>query len=407
MIRARQAGFTLIEVMIALLIGVIGIVIMMQTFSVAEGFKRTATSGTDAQVNGAVALYLLERELRMAGFGMSTLVTQGCPSVRVWNNLTSTGTDLDLFPVEINPAGFPAGDANTDTLLVSYGKSDSFVVGIQATQNPSRPVTDPFQVSVNWDSFHTGDLFVSVQPGATISCALNEATVTAPAAGNCGVTPTSKGWAGNNYLVHDTASYKNSYKSCALVPPTFNSASGITNSSGAVVPRLVIPTGGQVFNLGDAQVKIYAIIGGNLTSCDVLRSNCTNQANYSILVNDIVSMRAVYGMNLAPSVSAAAGDGVTITYNRNSLTSNVFLPSRVYSLALEITSRSSLYEKPRQGTVCDATPTASRPDRAQDWLYQATTGAGIDLSTVSADWSCYRYKLFQTNVPMRNLIWRP
>ena len=36
-----------------MLIGMIGIVVMMQTFAVSEGFKRTATSGTDAQVNGA------------------------------------------------------------------------------------------------------------------------------------------------------------------------------------------------------------------------------------------------------------------------------------------------------------------------------------------------------------------
>ena len=45
--RLRRAGFTLIEVMIALLIGVIGIVVMMQTFAVSEGFKRPATSEAD------------------------------------------------------------------------------------------------------------------------------------------------------------------------------------------------------------------------------------------------------------------------------------------------------------------------------------------------------------------------
>jgi len=67
----RSAGFTLIEVMIALLIGMIGLVVMMQTFAVSEGFKRTATAGTDAQVNGSVALYMLEREIRTAGYGMN------------------------------------------------------------------------------------------------------------------------------------------------------------------------------------------------------------------------------------------------------------------------------------------------------------------------------------------------
>src|SRR5215472_1482684 len=86
--RGATAGFTLVEVMIALLIGMIGIIVMMQTFAVSEGYKRTATSGTDAQINGGIALYMLQRELRLAGYGMNSLVAQGCPSVRVWNTPT-------------------------------------------------------------------------------------------------------------------------------------------------------------------------------------------------------------------------------------------------------------------------------------------------------------------------------
>ena len=73
----RHAGFTLVEIMIGLLIGVIGIVVIMQVFAVSEGFKRTATSGTDAQVNGSVALYLLQRDIRLAGYGLNTFVSAG------------------------------------------------------------------------------------------------------------------------------------------------------------------------------------------------------------------------------------------------------------------------------------------------------------------------------------------
>ena len=65
----RQSGFTLVEILIGMLIGVIGIVVIMQTFAVSEGYKRTATSGTDAQVNGGIATYLMERELRETAGG--------------------------------------------------------------------------------------------------------------------------------------------------------------------------------------------------------------------------------------------------------------------------------------------------------------------------------------------------
>ncbi len=56
----------------------------------------------------------------------------------------------------------------------------------------------------------------------------------------------------------------------------------------------------------------------------------------------------------------------------------------------------------------------SRPDRVQDWFGPALApndgtlgGAQIDLSGTAADWQCYRYKLFQSTVPLRNMIWRP
>ena len=133
----RSLGFTLVEIMIALLIGVIGIVVMMQTFAVSEGFKRTATSGTDAQINGGVAMYMIQRELRMAGYAMNELMIQGCTSVRVWNNPGGFAIDMPLVPFYINPPLVPAGDANTDVILIAYGNSASAVAG-----NPLKDVSE-------------------------------------------------------------------------------------------------------------------------------------------------------------------------------------------------------------------------------------------------------------------------
>ena len=51
------AGFSLVEVMVAMVIGLLGIIVMMQMFSVFEGQKRTTTGGDDANSSGAVSLY--------------------------------------------------------------------------------------------------------------------------------------------------------------------------------------------------------------------------------------------------------------------------------------------------------------------------------------------------------------
>jgi type IV pilus assembly protein PilW len=52
--------------MVAMVIGMIGMIIMMQVFSTAEGQRRATTGTGDAQSNGAMALYALQRDIRQA-----------------------------------------------------------------------------------------------------------------------------------------------------------------------------------------------------------------------------------------------------------------------------------------------------------------------------------------------------
>jgi type IV pilus assembly protein PilW len=410
--RARQAGFTIIEIMIGMLIGLIGIVVIMQVFAVSEGFKRTASSGTDAQVNGGIAMYMLEREIRMAGFGMNALVGSGCMTARLWNNVTSTGRDQRLAPVEIADQvalGLPAPDANTDILMVTYGTADSFVEGVQASQTVSA-VSD-IQINSNRESFRTGDNIVGMVPGAgaggTVQCTVHELTRVPGATGNC--TQTIPG-AGAAFVEHNVTTYQNSYNACAPTVAKRNKAGGVTDAGGAVVARLNLPIGSRVFNMGGNPVaKLFAIRGGNLTMCEWFTQDCTLAANYTVIADNIVSLRAVYGED-----TTVIADAVIDQWSRNARTTADQM-MRTLALGIEITARSSLPEKPSSGTTCDATTTASRPDKGSnvDWhsIYTPVSGtlagAQIDLSTSSATWQCYRYKLFQTTVPLRNTLWRP
>ena len=163
-------------------------------------------------------------------------------------------------------------------------------------------------------------------------CVFHEATATSSAAGNCGSSSAVP------LVAHTTAVYQqHTPTGCVSTTPRFNSATGIRDSTGAVVPVVVVgPPAGLIFDLGKASVKVYAIRGGNLTMCDWIATDCTVAANYNTIVNDIVSLRAVYGMNLTPSVTALPGDGFTTTWQRAALTTNVFLPSRVTAVALSL-----------------------------------------------------------------------
>lgn len=115
----RAAGFTLVEVLIAMLLGMFGIIVMMQVFALSEERKRATTSGGDATSEGVMAVYALQRDIRQAGYGFAATDMFGC-------TVSINGVSFALAPVTINPATtvVPAGDANTDTLLVAYGNPD-------------------------------------------------------------------------------------------------------------------------------------------------------------------------------------------------------------------------------------------------------------------------------------------
>ena len=50
--RAHQHGFSLIEIMVGVVIGMIAVLVIYQVFAAAEGIKRNTTSAGDAQQNG-------------------------------------------------------------------------------------------------------------------------------------------------------------------------------------------------------------------------------------------------------------------------------------------------------------------------------------------------------------------
>jgi type IV pilus assembly protein PilW len=70
-LHSRERGVTLIELMVALAIGMVLSLAMFLTLSAAEGRKRTTTSTSDVNQAGNYALVLLDQWLRNAGNGFS------------------------------------------------------------------------------------------------------------------------------------------------------------------------------------------------------------------------------------------------------------------------------------------------------------------------------------------------
>lgn len=328
--RDSEAGFSLVEIMVGIAIGMFAIIVMLQTFSLFEERKRTTTSGSDAMSEGVMALYALQRDIRQAGYGVSALDILGCP-------VTISGVSIDLAPVTINPptAVIPRTgiDANTDTLLVIYGNSEGQPQG--RTDLSALPL---------------------------------------PAAANYHVQLGSP---------------------CTLFAPP------------NVAPPL--PTSGTLYDLGPSpRILAYAVRSGNLTMCDYLARDCSDAANYAPIANNIVSLRAQYGHDTATPNPLPAGStpgvpdpltGIFPAYRVDSYDQSQDLPAgataackwaRTGAVRLALVARSSLFEK---DVVTTAAP-----------VWDGSDGAPIDLSA-NDDWGYYRYKVFQTVVPLRNVTW--
>ena len=330
-------GFSLVELMVGMAIGMIAVIVMMQVYSVSEGYKRSTTGGDDAQNNGAIAIYGLQRDLRQAGYGFNAFNVIGC-------NLTlRTGVTVNaLGPITINHPSIPAGDANTDTLLVFYGSGNDSPEG-------DRIETQMFQTTYTLSGLTTAS--------GTPSVAANDRVI---------------------------AQASTRPSPCGLTMETVSSVS---------VSNVTVPTGvpgvagGALFNLGPApRVLAYAVRGGNLTVCDYMVSNCgastLNLADWVPVASNIASLRAQYGRDTA----AGTMDGIVDAYDQTTpATACAWVRTRAVRLALVARSV--------REDVTSAAPT-----------WQGSGTAPIDLSAKS-DWQRYRYKTFETTVPMRNMAW--
>ncbi|SCX71235.1 PilW family protein [Variovorax sp. EL159] len=364
--RRASSGFSLIEILVGLLIGMLSVIVIMQVFGAFEGNKRSTTGGDDAQINGTIALYGLERDAREAGYGINAFSLLGC-------SLSFKAADgkavklSALAPVTINPATtlVPAGDSGTDTLLVIFGNSDSPSEGDLIAMTPSTgsyPITTP-------TSFTIGD-YVIAQPASRPSpCDLALDKVTAKSDTAIAVTP--------------------------------------GNPSGLAL-------GSMVYSMGQQPVvRAYAVRGGNLTVCDYTAYNC-GDATYAAtpdpkvwvsIASNIVGLRAQYGRDTS-GVSGNKLSGIVDTYDQitpGSAADKSGLDvqcawARTLALRIALVARSGQYTK--YNAAAGETPSTST---APTWAGSAS--APIDLSSDST-WKNYRYKTLQTTVPIRNLVWQ-
>jgi len=123
-----QRGFSLVELMVGLVIGLVSTLVIMQAYATFEGQKRSTTGGSDAQTNAGIALYNIQREMAMAGYGLPVFSTVNpallCdPLPTIDHDNDGATPEAGMYPILLTDGGTAAGAS--DTITVRYGTTPS------------------------------------------------------------------------------------------------------------------------------------------------------------------------------------------------------------------------------------------------------------------------------------------
>jgi type IV pilus assembly protein PilW len=363
-----QNGFSLIELMIGMLIGLIAAVVITNVFSKFEQQKRITTGGADAQTNGAIAMFNLRRDAENAGYGLPVFETATtplrCPLSITVDHDNSGGT----APINLSPVVIVDGGTGSDQVAIRYGSAMKGGAGVKITAG-STTATANVETSLGCNP---NDIALVIQPvptqnrcslGRVVSVNSNtQLTLSGmPAAPNADQAAVADGnrlaclGAWNEYRYAVNANYE-------------------LTRTGALLPAVGINT-----PLPDTAAPIAKPI-----------------------VTDIVNIQAQYG------VSATQGENTLDPANPWVNATGIFGPAmtlanrnRIKAVRIAVIARSPLRENNPVSQACGGT--AIGLARVCIWNSDAAP-ANVNLTAIP-DWQNYRYKVYETVVPLRNVMW--
>ncbi|HEY8242015.1 MAG TPA: PilW family protein [Casimicrobiaceae bacterium] len=351
LVRSRQRGISLIELMVGVVIGLLAVLVIYQTFAVAEGVKRQTISAGDAQKTGMIATYLLGSELSSAGSGI--MLNQD--DLATCLDTGNVATTMRPFSVMITPG---ANAATADELVVNYSTARSVV-----TPSIFMAKTDAGGTQFTVQSptgFKKGDMIATISGSGDCERHVVSA-VTGPDAN------------GNVVLDLDATVAAPIAKT-----PSFD-----------VMPSM------RLVNLGPAnstQRVRYDVVGGVLRSTDLVTAGATAQP----LASSIMNLKALYGIDTDGNGTVDEWTPATGNYTPAKVLAAAGTElRRIKAVRLGMVVRSDEYD---------------RDAPAYGWtLFECTTQEAVDYicpakltGTLGAN---YKYRVYETIIPLRNPMW--
>ncbi|MDK2124872.1 PilW family protein [Parachitinimonas caeni] len=358
---SRAQGFTLIEVMVAVAIGVfISILVQRSMISTLVAQRHTSTSN-NAQDGGALAGLMLSRAIESSGFGLNKTQLIGCEAL-------GNGYKYRLSPVEIIP-----GDSS-DTILIN-----------------------------------------AASPGVRFSASLLSSNT------NLSVKA-DEGFRNNDLIVLDTDFSKaktatDTVKTCLLARITdVNSGKFELLDNSKIIAgdanTLGQTRGYRLGQAGDSQppaLEAYRVVNNKLERCNRLATPaCANDADWRMILENVVHLRAYYGIDTDGNLSID-------TWRQEMPVGSANPPAKG---AVSAVSKMETTYAPSNPTADNWVRTLAvrfalvvKADKRQPYPQEDLAPEKISLWQDGPDYKIpdrnYRYQVHEYLVPLRNISWRP
>jgi type IV pilus assembly protein PilW len=345
-LRKSDLGFSLVELLVATAITLISLLIIVQVFSVYDGWKRTTTGTAQSQENGLLGAFSIERDLRHAGFGMIGL---GCPTINAYT-LLSPALSPSAQPVfrsrslKTIPRLVPTNDQHPLQLIAFRQHCGR----LQAAMADS----GAYLIVDNGIGFNQGDMVLLSQPP----------------------------------------------KDCSILQLS-QDATGATGLHGsATLPRCPVESTSRTYSvpcrrvLGVPAAPRFSISASWSTAAIMCRTTCCAwmKETWSLATTiPSISFPAWSGCGRVTAATPIPPDGVLDVFDND-------------TAALILAGVNGEY--PGRG--------ADQPDRSQRQLGENRGQPGghcllarRETLAIAPDDRHYRYRVFQTVVPLKNMIW--
>ncbi len=354
-------GFTLIEVMVAVAIGVFISILVQRSMISTLVAQRHTSSANDAQDGGVLAGLMLSRAIESAGFGLNKTQLIGCETV-------GNGYKYRLSPVEIVPG------VESDSILIN-----------------------------------------AASPGVRFSASTLDSTT------NLSVKA-DEGFKNNDLIILDTDYAANTNgvgttKSCLLARLT-----DVSVGKFELLDNSNIIAGGtenlnkiRAYRLGQANdsqppvLEAYRVSKNKLERCNRLATPaCSNDTDWRAVLDNVVHLRAYYGIDMDENSS--------IDSWRQEMIAGAAMPYTKASVSA-ISKMETSY-KPSSPTAVNWIRVLAvrfalvvKAGKRQPYPQEDLAPEKISLWEGGPDYKIpdrnYRYQVHEYLVPLRNISWRP